>query len=76
MKYRPKRLDHSSKYGLKPEQFEKDIEENQRRHAERKKRFKQTLVDLMNDTTHQEDNFHLILECMREIKEENQKEVG
>ena len=39
MKYKPKKTDHSSKYGLKPEQFEKDEAENQRKHADRKQRF-------------------------------------
>ncbi|MFV1457348.1 hypothetical protein [Bacillus mycoides] len=71
MKYKPKKTDHSSKYGLNPEQFEKDVAENQRKHVNRKQRFKETLLGLMNDTTHQEDNFHLILQCLREIKEEN-----
>ncbi|WP_026579468.1 hypothetical protein [Bacillus sp. SB47] len=67
--------DPSSKYGLNPDQFEIDIMNKQRQTQELKEHYKESLYELIkvNALGHEmfpDDRFSLILECLREIKEE------
>ncbi|PGR83485.1 hypothetical protein [Bacillus cereus] len=68
--YRPKHTDHSSKYGLQPNQFEKDIETHKKEREERKERYKGTLRTLLTETTYHDENFHMLVQVMRELKED------
>lgn len=67
--------DPSSKYGLNPDQFEIDIMNKKRQTQELKEHYKESLYELIkvNALGHEmfpDDKFSLILECLREIKEE------
>lgn len=68
--YRPKHADHSSKYGLQPNQFEKDVARHTKEREERKERYKDTLRTLLTETTYQDENFYMLVQVMRELKEE------
>ncbi|TWL39518.1 hypothetical protein P5637_07260 [Bacillus paralicheniformis] len=67
--------DPSSKYGLNPNQFEIDIMNKQRKTQELKEHYKESLYELIkvNAVGYEifpDDKFSLILECLREIKDE------
>lgn len=67
--YYPNRTDHSSKYGLNQEQFAVDIQNNITKHEEKKREFSSNLLDMIQCDFWHGDNFSLILECLREIKQ-------
>lgn len=65
----------SSKYGLNRDQFEIDIMNKQRQAQELKEHYKESLcklikVDAVGYKMFPDDKFSLILECLREIKDE------
>ncbi|PGT89881.1 hypothetical protein [Bacillus thuringiensis] len=67
-KHYPNKTDHSSKYGLNPGQFEKDMENHKKAREEQKDRYKETLTALVTETTWHKDNFNLLIETLRELK--------
>ncbi|PDY14137.1 hypothetical protein COO16_04015 [Bacillus pseudomycoides] len=67
--YKYGKTDPSSKYGLNQNQFDKDIAYNLLESAKKKRHFKENILSLINYNTYQEDNFNLIIQCLREIKE-------
>ena len=59
----------SSKYELSPEQFEKDMERNRLNYEQKKKDILKKLESIITQDYKQDDNFRLIIENLKELKE-------
>lgn len=66
--------DPSSKYGLCPEQFEKDVQEHQERY-ERKKETIQAMFEgmMISDPVRQEETYLMFVEVLKEWREKNDR---
>ncbi|MEK6452593.1 hypothetical protein NST17_20900 [Caldifermentibacillus hisashii] len=64
--------DPSSKYGLCPEQFEKDVQEHQERYERKKDTIKAMVEGMMkSDPVGQEETFQMFVEVLKEWRERN-----
>lgn len=64
--------DPSSKYGLCPEQFEKDVQEHQERYERKKETIKAMVEGMMkSDPVGQEETFQMFIETLKEWRERN-----
>lgn len=62
--------DPSSKYGLCPEQFEKDVQEHQERKGRKKETIKAMVEGMMkSDPVGQEETFQMFVEVLKEWRE-------
>lgn len=66
--------DPSSKYGLCPEQFEKDVQEHQERKERKKETIKAMFEGIMkSDPVRQEETFQMFVEVLKEWREKHDR---
>ena len=66
--------DPSSKYGLCPEQFEKDVQEHQERYERKKDTIKAMFEGMIkSDPVRQEETFQMFVEVLKEWMENHDR---